>query len=84
MTLVADNVAAKRHIDNSENNFLQIPSVASTLKKKLCFLKLCSPVTSLPEVKTNFDDDDGDDDVRDKAAQQSQNALTVEVKVQIT
>ena len=63
MTLVADNVAAKCHVDESKTYLLQIPCVVSTLKKKLC-----SPAISQhPEEETNDDDDDGDDDICDKA-----------------
>ena len=59
MTLVADNVAAKCHVDESKTYLLQIPCVVSTLKKKLC-----SPGTSQhPEEEINDDDDDGDDDI---------------------
>ena len=73
MTLVADNVAAKCHVDTNKNYLLQIPCVVSTLKKKLCFPKLCLPSTSLqPEEETDDDQDDGDDSGGDNAVPQNQ------------
>ena len=82
MTLVADNVAAKCHVDESEN-YLQIPCVVSTLKKRLCFPKLLSRSTSQhPEGDTSIGDSGG----RDKSAvQQNQNKNFVDkIKVDNT
>ena len=64
MTLVADNVAAKCHVDKSKNYLLQIPCVVSTLRNKFCFPKLLSRSTSQhPEGDTKVGDSGGRDKV---------------------